>query len=267
MKLVTADHIRAAMLQRYPAQEYALLFEVADGTGAAARRYADAVIMSLWPSRGLEIHGVEIKVSRSDYKREARDPTKAEAVAKYCDKWSVFTTPGVVTDIDTLPPAWGLTEFDGKTWKVVRAASVTPAEPLSRTFVASMLRRSDGPMRKIVEQGQGDAKRAAEDALAEERAAFNARVEAAVNQRTKAFEGARQARQALIDAIGIDIFTPAENWRRERTLNDIRAFSRLRAAGLWNEYSISRGLDEIAKGIEQCRRIMAEMTPPSEGSQ
>ena len=45
----------------------------------------DAVIMSLWPSRGLELHGVEIKVSRADWKREAADPAKAEAIAAYCD--------------------------------------------------------------------------------------------------------------------------------------------------------------------------------------
>ena len=71
-----ASDIRAAMSKRWAAPEWAIMWEVAEGTGARGGRYADAVMMSLWPSRGLELHGVEIKISRADWKREAFDPQR-----------------------------------------------------------------------------------------------------------------------------------------------------------------------------------------------
>ena len=84
----TAVKLREAMSKRWAPPEYAVMWEVGRATGAVTnQRYADAVIMGLWPSRGLELHGVEIKVSRSDWRREAADPMKAEAIAAYCDRW------------------------------------------------------------------------------------------------------------------------------------------------------------------------------------
>ena len=37
---------------------------------AGGGRYADAIAMNLWPSRGLAVHGFEIKISRGDWQRE-----------------------------------------------------------------------------------------------------------------------------------------------------------------------------------------------------
>ncbi|MFN4169979.1 MAG: hypothetical protein ACK4HD_16840, partial [Pannonibacter phragmitetus] len=136
LKKLTSADIRAAMSKRWTQPEYALMWEVGSSTGAGPSRYADAVIMSLWPSRGLELHGVEIKVSRSDWKREAADPKKAEAIARYCDRWYVHTPPGIVDDLSGLPPAWGLREFDGKTWRTVREAAKNEPEPVTRPFLA-----------------------------------------------------------------------------------------------------------------------------------
>lgn len=161
---VKANEIRAAMAKRWAAPEYALMWEVGNATGSGARRFADAVIMSLWPSRGLELHGVEIKVSRSDWKREAADPTKAEAVARYCDRWWVHTAPGVVDDLSALPPLWGLREFDGKAWRTVREAEKSAAEPVDRQFLAALLRRADETMRRMVDEAarEGQEKTRAE---------------------------------------------------------------------------------------------------------
>lgn len=98
-----ASDIRAGMKKRWCDPQWAIMWEVGEGTGAMSGRYADAVMMSLWPSRGLELHGVEIKISRSDWKREAADPSKAEAIARYCDRWWVHTPPGIVDDLSDLP--------------------------------------------------------------------------------------------------------------------------------------------------------------------
>lgn len=139
-KPLTSADIRAALRSTYRQPEWALLFEVTNATGAQHTRSADAVAMSLWPSRGLELHGFEIKVSRSDWRRERENPKKAETIAQYCDRWWLATSPGVVP-IEELAPAWGLMEWDGKRWLVRREAAKTEAADINRLFLAALLRR------------------------------------------------------------------------------------------------------------------------------
>ena len=112
--MTTAAEIKALIRAKYPVREWALAFEVSNGTGSEARRHADAVAMNLWPSRGLAIHGFEFKVYRNDWLRELQNPAKAEPVAQYCDYWWLVTGPGIVKDGE-LPDTWGLMEVqEGK---------------------------------------------------------------------------------------------------------------------------------------------------------
>ena len=181
---ITASDIRKAMNKRWCAPEYAVMWEVSESTGAVACRSADAVMMSLWPSRGLELHGVEIKVSRSDWKREAKDPTKAEAIAKYCDRWWIHTSPGVVDDTSDLPPAWGLREFDGNKWKTIKEAEKTEATPVTRRFLAALLRRSDGLFQQFLLEALRQARQTAEDEAKQLRENYFKDVERAVERKT-----------------------------------------------------------------------------------
>lgn len=176
IKINSAD-IRKAMHARWAAPEYAIMWEVGEGTGSNSGRYADAVIMSLWPSRGLELHRIEIKVSRSDWKREAADPEKAEAVAKYCDRWYVHTPKGLIADISEVPPAWGIREFDGRQWTTLKEASTTEAAPITRKFLAAMLRRADGTMRALIDESVRAARETEMEREAERRNQFKAEVE------------------------------------------------------------------------------------------
>jgi hypothetical protein len=69
-------------------------------------RTADALVVDLWPSSGHVIHGFEVKVSRSDWLTELKDPEKAEAFKPYCDYWWLVTpTADIVRD--DLPAGWG----------------------------------------------------------------------------------------------------------------------------------------------------------------
>lgn len=138
---VTSAHVRAALRFRYPAASHALMFEVGNGTGHATSRHADAVAMGLWPSRGLEVEGIEIKVSRQDWLNELKQPEKAEAVAKFCDRWWIAAPKGLVKP-DELPRTWGLLELDGDTLRQKVAAPKLEAVQLTRTFLAAMLRRA-----------------------------------------------------------------------------------------------------------------------------
>jgi len=138
---ITAADIRAALLSLYTQPEWALLFEVRDATGGRATRSADALAMSLWPSRGLELYGMEIKVSRSDWRREREKPQKAETIAAYCHRWQIVAPPGVVP-IEELPPAWGLLTWDGKRFSTQREPARTEAKPIDYLFLAAILRRA-----------------------------------------------------------------------------------------------------------------------------
>ena len=138
-----ASDIFAAIRAAHAPPEWACFAEVANGTGSDARRRADAIAMNLWPSRGLAIRGFEIKVSRSDLKREQADPEKAETIAAYCDEWWIVGPKDLVRDIDLeIPLAWGLMEVGAKGLHTRRRAEKTEAKPLPRAFVAAVLRRA-----------------------------------------------------------------------------------------------------------------------------
>lgn len=137
---------------RCPRPAWATFPSVRNSTGYAKRqRIADALSMSLWPSRGLELHGFEIKVSRGDWAKEKADPEKAEEIAQYCHRWWMVTPAGLVKT-DELPPAWGLLEADaaGKKLVAVREAGSLEAKALSVNFVASLLRATDESYRALL---------------------------------------------------------------------------------------------------------------------
>jgi hypothetical protein len=206
---LNASDIRVAMAKRWTDPEYAIMWEVGEGTGATRGRYADAVIMSLWPSRGLELHGVEIKISRSDWKREAADPQKAEAIARFCDRWWIHTPPNVVDDLSALPPAWGLREFDGKGWKTIREAQSTEAEPVTRRFLAAMLRRADGMMRAMINEATREGRDAVERERQKVRDQYAEQVERAVERKTADLAEAAKNVAAFEAAFGE---ASARNW-------------------------------------------------------
>lgn len=140
--------VQKALQRRYGAPAYALFFEVADKTGSA-NRYADAMAMALWPSRGLKLLGFEIKVDRRDWLRELKNPAKAEAMARLCNEWWVVTTEDVIQEGE-LPEPWGWLLLGGKSGKlhVKKKALVQPspqlegANVMARHLVASLLRRA-----------------------------------------------------------------------------------------------------------------------------
>lgn len=139
---ITAAVVRRALRLRFNAPEWAMFEEVANATGYGAHRSADAVAMNLWPSRGLEIHGVEIKVSRADWVAERDNPAKADAIARYCNRWWLAVADASIVHPGELPPTWGLLTFRaGRLIAITEAPALDPA-PLDRTFVAAMLRRA-----------------------------------------------------------------------------------------------------------------------------
>jgi hypothetical protein len=120
--------------------------------------------MSLFPSRGLDIHGLEIKTRRGDWLKELKTPEKAETIAAYCDYWWIVAGDESVAQKAEMPTNWGLlVSKDGALRQVKRAERLDP-RALDRKFVAAILRRaeewtrtqleSDARMTEVREKGR-----------------------------------------------------------------------------------------------------------------
>lgn len=147
--------VSAALRARFCGPEWALFFEVGDATGGRHNRWADAVAINLYPSRGLEINGFEIKVSRSDWLRELKNPEKSAPVQRYCDRWWIVCPPAVIAPGE-LPPTWGQYEIrpGGKIQQIIAAPKLA-AQPVTRDFVAAMLRRASEVDESLVNAAVG----------------------------------------------------------------------------------------------------------------
>lgn len=133
----------AALERRFAPPEWVLFREVGNATGMHCRRHADAVAMNLWPSRGMELVGFEIKSSRSDWLREMANPEKAEAVMQYCERWYLVVDGEDVARAEEIPVTWGFLVLpDGKKLHQVKEAPLRAAKPIDRGFVASLLRHA-----------------------------------------------------------------------------------------------------------------------------
>jgi len=192
---VTTKELEAMIAAKFSPPAYATLFEVANGTAGSISRRADAISMGLWPSRGRELHGFEIKASRSDWLRELESPEKADAICRYCDRWWIVTNAGVVREGE-LPTTWGL--LVGKPNGLVTEVQAPALNPIQmdRVFLAALMRRA-------VEQSV-DAK-TIEAAKAEARQETDKRWQVITASRDKEIGELRKLIDEFQDASGVRI--------------------------------------------------------------
>ncbi|WP_155754587.1 hypothetical protein [Burkholderia stagnalis] len=240
----TAD-VKAALRARFGAPEWALFFEVGDATGTRQNRWADAVAMNLYPSRGTEVHGFEIKVSRSDWLRELKSPAKSAPVQRYCDRWWVIAPDGVIVEGE-LPPTWGRYEVQpsGKLRQVV-AAPKLETELIDRAFVAAMLRRASAMDEDLVEAAvsaevqrlrQGDEQRVARE----------------IEARTQRFRDIQSAIDEIEAISGVEI----SHWGKSEQIG--RAVKAVLTTGVLETWGGIEGVRKRAAAIlTQCDEALA----------
>lgn len=134
---------------------YAVAEHVKSHAGFDARRCADFIAIDCWPTKGLELHGHEVKVSRSDWLHELKDPSKAEAFKRHMDRWWLVVPDAKIVKDGELPEGWGLltiSDYITNKWSrtqppnvehrlrvKVQAPKLNP-EPLPRDLLATLLR-------------------------------------------------------------------------------------------------------------------------------
>lgn len=146
--------------------EYAFMRQLRNDAGFKATRSFDGATVSLWPSRGFELHLFEVKVTKADWRhelsgrvdsrgREHGGPTKAEDACAIADRFTVVAPRGVI-DPAEVPVTWGHIEayggqvdeesgkVHGRKLRVVRAAPLLHDRGKRDSFpaglVVSMLR-------------------------------------------------------------------------------------------------------------------------------
>lgn len=165
----TTAALQAALMKAYPLPEYATFFEVGDATGGRHSRWADAVSMACWPSRGLRIWGFELKASRSDWLREKKKPEKSCAIQRFCHHWVLVTAQGVILPGE-LPETWGhLVLKGGKLCWEKQAPALTP-DALEPSFVAALLRRSGQASSEMIAKHVDEATASARQQMKEQAA-------------------------------------------------------------------------------------------------
>lgn len=119
---------------------YVAASHVRSHAGFDARRTADFIAMDLWPSKGLCLHGHEVKVSRSDWLTELKDPEKAGEFIPYMDYWWLVVSDPRIVRPGELPDGWGLLAKNGTHLFVKRQAKHRSPEPMPKTMMAAFLR-------------------------------------------------------------------------------------------------------------------------------
>jgi hypothetical protein len=197
---MTAADVRAALTKRYCAPEWACFFEVADSTGARATRSADAIAMSLYPSRGLRLHGFEIKVSRSDWLHELKQPDKSVALQRYCDHWWIVTPANIVKEGE-LPPTWGHLILKGNGLNCAVKAPMLEREPWQPEFLAALLRRAHEARERAIHDGIAAAMKDERAAIAKE---VERRAKYEIERHTRNNSEAVRQLAAIREAAGIE---------------------------------------------------------------
>lgn len=128
------------LLRRYAPPEWTFFAEVKDHVGFGSRR-ADGIAVNMWSTRGLAMHGFEIKADRRDWLRERDNPEKAETIGQFCDYWWLVTEDERVATADEIPDAWGfMVALKDKLKVIKKAPKRAKPTPWTKAFVAELLR-------------------------------------------------------------------------------------------------------------------------------
>lgn len=251
MTAITTAEVKALLRSRFCQPEWAVFFEVGDSTGSGQRRWADAVAMNMYPSRGLEVHGFEIKVSRSDWLRELKNPEKSAPVQRFCDRWWIVCPKDIIHPGE-LPPTWGHYDVTQSGLRQVIAAPKLEPTPVDRNFTAALLRRSAGAsedeIAAIVERHRNDLE-----------AKFDERLKREVSHRTTKGDAALLKIAEFEKRTGISL----SGWRS--TEDVAKAVNLVQELGVHNTYGLFQILAKDArKFADLCEKTIGDFSVENE---
>jgi len=139
----TEDDLIKALRLRYPYEEWVFFAHQASGVGTHrdTGRYMDAWAMNTYPMNKHLKLAFEIKVSRSDFMRELKQPQKREFAMKVSNQFYFVAPEGVISPED-LPEGCGLLTLNGseELKEKVKAPRRDAKEP-TWNFIGALARR------------------------------------------------------------------------------------------------------------------------------
>ena len=241
--------LRQLLRERYAPPEWALFEEVANATGWGANRKLDAVAMSLWPSRGLHLHGFELKASRSDWQRERKDPMKAEALAAYMDFFWLVVDEEKIVMPGELPKNWGLLVRTGNGLVQKVDASQLEAQSLDRKILAAILRRAHEQMKHMVPKDE------IADRLKEARQQGRDLAEAAHSHERAsiALKSLQESIAKFKEKSGVDI----DDWRAGNIGEAVKRVLEGDEPGIKKRLRFARnGLEQAMKEVDEATKVL-----------
>lgn len=147
---MTEPEMFAALAKRYGQRSgngpaWALVPHVRNGAGwggdngYGGLRTCDALALSMYASKDYALIGHEIKCSRSDWLRELKDPSKADAFRRYCSRWWLVAAPDVASP-EEVPLGWGLLVVSAGVARQRKPAPKLTAEPIPRGLIVALTR-------------------------------------------------------------------------------------------------------------------------------
>lgn len=156
-----APQVVAEIDRRYSNDDgWIVMHELCD---PATNRRVDALALHTYESRGMEMVGFEVKVTRGDWLVELKDPSKADPFARFCSRWWIVTPEGVVQP-EELPAAWGhvvVRPGEKRAWRVAKKAPRLEARELTRRFFMVCLRGLERRFEKPITAKIAEAREAA----------------------------------------------------------------------------------------------------------
>ena len=144
-------HLEQLINLRYPAGEWAVVFELQKGVGfQGTTGRIDAAAFGCWPSKGHPRLAFEVKRSRGDFLRERRQPEKRRWVEdNFHQTW--FVVPSGLVKPDEVPESWGLLAAtkDGKKLRQVKVAMHREVAPLPESMALSAIRSIAGTLASL----------------------------------------------------------------------------------------------------------------------
>ncbi|RVG90383.1 MULTISPECIES: hypothetical protein [Sinorhizobium] len=219
---VTSGQVKAAIAAMHSPPSHQTFFEVSNATGYGIKSYADAISMGVWPSTGNEIHGFEVKVSRSDFLNEMKNPEKAMPIMQYCHRWSLVC-PASMVKLDEVPATWGVYWYKGGALKKARQAPLLEAKPLTAAFVAALVRRAGEADFAVVNKAVNDARAKWEEGKQRE-------IESEVRRRV----GSRDAATDLLEAMEAEYGRKLNEWDLQSLCKAVAVAARLGLHESWS---------------------------------
>lgn len=253
----TEPALAELLSDRYSGRDWAFLRSVPNGTGQAKSRTCDALAMSLWPSKGLHLHGFEIKCDRSDWLREIQDVSKSEAFACFCHYWWIVAPKGVVK-LEELPPLWGLIEPAVTSLRVRKPAGIREnVQSPSCAFIAGLLRAA-----LKVSPGEAELNAAREEGIQAGERSVQFTIDQEHRRANQDYESLKKAVTEFEQASGVTI----EKWTAGRIGEAVKLVLNVNLGWMQHKLvQVRRQLEKVSEDtdnaiglIEQAQKIEGE---------